>query len=71
MDEVTVKMRLLAEEEVEEAWTAFVSAWEGFHWWAANEYSGNPQETAPAELEMPLRTATDGLKNACRQSLNV
>lgn len=71
MDDVTVQMRLLAEEEVEEAWMAFVSAWDEFHWWAANEHSGDPQETAPEELEVPLRTAINGLKDACRRSLRL
>ena len=69
MDEVTVQMRLLADEEVEEAWVSYVSAWENFHWWAANEYSGDPREKAPEQLESPLRAAIHSLKLACRRSL--
>ncbi len=71
MDEVTVKMLLIAEDEVGEAWTAFVSAWERLHWWAANEHSGDPKESAPVDIETPLRASIEGLKNACMRSLNM
>lgn len=69
MDEVTVQMHLLAEDEVEQAWVAFVSASESLDWWAANEYSGDPQEEAPEKLEVSLRAAIDSLKDACKRSL--
>lgn len=68
-DEITLRMRLLADEEVEQAWAAFVSAWEGLHWWAELEYNGDPREEAPEHLTQPLRVAIDGLKTACRRSL--
>ena len=69
LDEVTIQVHLLAEDEVEHAWLAFVSASERFDWWAANEYSGDPQEEAPKELEVPLRRAIESLKDACKRSV--
>lgn len=69
MDEITVRMRLLADEEVEGAWVALVSAWESLHWWAENERSGDPGEDPPKEVLLPLRAAIASLKAACRQSL--
>lgn len=68
-DEITVKMRLLADEEVEQVWEAFVSAWERRRWWAEIEHSGDPDEDAPEELTQSLREAIAGLKTACRRSL--
>lgn len=69
MDEITVQMRLLADEEVEQAWVAFVSAWEGLQWWAEMERSGDPEEDAPGRLTQPLRASISGLKTACRRSI--
>lgn len=68
-DDTTVKMRLLADEDVEQAWEVFVSAWERWQWWAEVEYSGAPDEDAPEELTQPLREAIATLKTACRRSL--
>jgi hypothetical protein len=69
MDAVTVQMSLLADEEAEQAWGAFVSAWEGLHWWAEVERSGDPGEEAPKELLTTLRLSIDRLKQASRQSI--
>ncbi|WP_206680153.1 hypothetical protein, partial [Salmonella enterica] len=68
-DEITVKMRLLADEEVEKAWESFVSAWERLRWWAEIEYTGDPHEDAPEELTQSLREAAEELSTACRRSL--
>ena len=65
----SVRMRLLADEEVEQAWVALLSAWEGLHWWAETDYSGDPREDAPEEVLLPLRAAIGRLKDACRRSL--
>ncbi len=62
-------MRLLADEEVEQAWEAFVTAWEALRWWGEVEYSGDPNEDAPKHLTQPLRAAIAGMKVACRKSL--
>ena len=69
MDEVTVRMRLLADEEVEQAWAAFVSAWDEYHWWGNVEYGGGPDEEAPEHLVNALRKSIDRLKEACRASV--
>lgn len=68
-DEITVQMRLLADEEVEQAWQAFVAAWEALQWWAEVGSSGDPSEDAPEHLSQPLRAAIADLKAACRASL--
>lgn len=68
-NEITVQMRLLADEEVEQAWEAFVTAWEALHWWAEVGYSGDPSEDAPEHLIQPLRAAIVGMKAACRSAL--
>lgn len=70
MDGVTVQMRLLAEDDVEEAWEGFLTAWLNFRWWAENEYGGDPREHAPEDLESALRASIDSLKTACKRSLN-
>lgn len=69
MDEISVRMRLLADEEVESAWMGLNTAWEARQWWAANEYSGDPDEDAPSHLTAGLRAAIDNLKIICRRSL--
>lgn len=69
MDEITVRMRLLADEEVEQAWAEFVSAWDAYHWWGQVEYSGDPDEEAPEHLTTSLRASIDQLKEACRSSV--
>lgn len=69
MDEVNVRMHLLADGEVERDWIAFTGALETLHWWAETEYSGDPDEDAPDEILLPLRAAITHLKEACRQSL--
>lgn len=68
-DEITVRMRLLADEEVEQAWSTFTSAWEDLHWWVEMEYGGDPNEEAPEHLTTALRAAIDRLKEACRASV--
>lgn len=68
-DEIAVRMRLLADEDVERAWTTFVEAWTDLHWWAETDRSGDPAERAPEKFEVPLRAAIAGLKSACRGSL--
>ncbi|MGW9467364.1 hypothetical protein [Cellulosimicrobium funkei] len=70
MDEISVRMHLLADREVERAWISFVTAWEGFQWWAEVDYSGDPAENPPANILLPLRTAISNLKDACRRSLD-
>lgn len=69
MDEISVRMHLLAEVAVERAWVAFVTAWEGLHWWAEIDHSGDPAEEPPTTIILPLRTAITDLKEACRRSL--
>ena len=69
MDAVGVRVHLLADAEVQQAWADFDGAWERYHWWGANEYSGDPNEDAPDELEIPLRAAIGGLKSACKRAL--
>lgn len=68
-DEITVQMRLLADEEVEQAWQAFVTAWEALRWWGEVDYSGDPNEDAPEHVTQPLRAAIAVMKAACRKSL--
>lgn len=68
-DEITVQMRLLAEEEAQQAWDSFVAAWESLQWWAEVGRSGDPAEDAPEHLGQPLRAAISDLKAACRRSL--
>lgn len=70
MDEISVRMQLLAEPAVEEAWKALNTAWEARQWWAENEYSGDPREEAPSELTSALLGAIDRLKTACRSALD-
>lgn len=70
-DDVTIQMRLLAEPEVEDAWAAFVSAWEALQGWVANEYSGDPDEDAPEELMRPANESTARLKELCRASVGL
>jgi len=69
LDEITVRMHLLAEDEADRAWVAFVTAWEGLHFWAENLSGGDPEEDAPEDLVGPLRAAIKDLKGACRRSL--
>lgn len=68
-DEITVRMRLLADEEVEQAWQAFVTAWEALRWWRELDYSGDPNEGAPQDVIQPLRAAIADMKAVCRKSL--
>lgn len=69
VDEISVRMRLLADEDVEQAWHAFLCAWDELHWWAQHEHSGDPGEEAPERLTTSLREAIDRLKGACRSSV--
>ena len=68
-DEITVRMRLLADEEVEAAWRAFTSTWWELQWWADMVHGGDPNEEAPEELTTAVRNAIDDLKGACRASV--
>lgn len=68
-DEITVQIRLLADEEVERAWTSFIDAREALAWWGAVAYSGDTEEEAPQELVEALREAILAIKGACRRSL--
>lgn len=70
-DQISVRMRLIADEEVEQAWLALVSAWETLHWWAELEYSGDPGESPPDNVLQPLRVAIAHLKDVCRRSLEL
>ncbi len=70
MDEISAQMRLLADEEAEEAWAALNAAWEARQWWAENERGGDPHEDAPSELTEALRAAIVNLRIACRRSLH-
>lgn len=69
VDEISVRMRLLADEDVEQAWHAFLCAWEEYQWWAQHEFSGDPNEEAPEHLTTSLADAIDRLKGACRSSV--
>lgn len=68
-DEITVEILLLADEEVEQAWEAFVSAWEHLGWWVETDHSGDPDEDAPEKITQSLREAIAELSTACRRSL--
>ena len=68
MDEITVRMRLVADEDAEAAWAAFVRAWDGYHFWG-NVEGGPPDEDPPETVVQPLRAAIDALKLECRRSL--
>lgn len=69
MDAVGARLHLLADDDVRSAWLAFEAAWEGYHWWMANEASSDPDERAPDGLENALREAINTLKTACRRAL--
>lgn len=68
MDGITVRMRLLADEDVETAWGAFVSAWDAYYFWG-NVDGGVPGEDPPESVVQPLRAAIADLKVICRRSL--
>ncbi len=68
MDEITVRMRLLADGDVEAAWGAYVSAWNGYHFWG-NVEGGAPDEDPPESVVQPLRDAIVDLNVVCKQSL--
>lgn len=69
MDEISVHIHLLADSEVERAWAALASASEDFQLWVEIEHSGDPSETPPDGVLLPLRTAITDLKCVCRRSL--
>ena len=69
MDGVSVRMHLLADGEAERAWSAFVSALNDWQWRGEVEYSGDPSESPPDHVLLPLRSAITGLKDVCRRSL--
>lgn len=68
MDEITVRMRLVADEDVEAAWAEFVRARDGYYFWG-NVEGGPPDEGPPETVVQPLRAAIDALKLECRRSL--
>lgn len=68
-DEITVRILLLADGGVGAAWSEFTSAWEELQWWADMVHGGDPNEEAPENLTMALRSAIDRLKTACRASV--
>ncbi|KSW29237.1 hypothetical protein [Cellulomonas sp. B6] len=68
MDEITVRMRLVADADVEAAWAAFVRAWNVYYFWG-NVEGGPPDQDPPETVVQPLRTAIDALKLECRRSL--
>lgn len=70
MDGITARMRLLADEDVEEAWARFAGAWSSFRFWADN-LAGGPDHKAPEDVVRPLQEAIVGLKFACRLSLGL
>lgn len=67
-DDITVRMRLLADEDVEAAWTAFVRARDDLNFWADVE-RGAPDEEPDDAVLRPLHDAIDRLSVVCRQSL--
>ncbi len=67
-DEITVRMRLLADEDVEAAWAAFVRARDDLYFWADVE-RGAPDEEPDDAVLRALHDAIDRLKVVCRQSL--
>lgn len=69
MDEISVRMQLVADAEVDEAWQELNTAWEARQWWANNEYSGDPREDAPSELTAAMHAAIIRFKLVCRRSL--
>lgn len=68
MDDITVRMRLLADNDVEAAWGAFVRAWEGLELYITVDFVP-PGEEPPANVIQPLRDAIEALKVGCRRSL--
>lgn len=69
MDAVSVKIHLLADDEVERAWASYDDAWMNYHWWIDHEHTGDPAEEAPSDVVEPLRGAIDTLKASCRRAL--
>lgn len=69
MDDITVRMRLYAGEDVEAAWAALNAAWEDLQWWGQNSWSGDPGEDPPTALTAALQGALASLTAECRRSV--
>ncbi|TFH68151.1 hypothetical protein [Cellulomonas sp. HD19AZ1] len=69
LDEVGIRIELIAPDAVQRAWVKFVEATESLGWWFETDWNGEADAKVPASVAKPLYASMRELRTACRHAL--